>query len=232
MAMIDSPAELTVLCAPPASSAGADPALGSVIGALRGQRIHQLPTRIGPEIDVLLSGRILVIGSDADLAAVVTRLDRRELLRDVVVAYAPLTRSPFAVLWSLPSGAAAVRLATYGDPDLVPLARSQTDAVLVGETTIGPVRGLVELDGFRMLNGPAKGLVIQPDQELGLAVTVVPRRIGIVGRRPVTRTGRQLTLQTTPATLIGDGFEYPDPITTWGCSSHPTPLRLVRGIVD
>ena len=45
--------------------------------------VHQVGPRPGKEIDSLLEGRIAVIGDDADLAAVVLRMLRRDLLRSV-----------------------------------------------------------------------------------------------------------------------------------------------------
>ena len=57
----------------------------------------------------LLTGRVLVVGDDADLAAVVLRLLRKELLGAVEVAYrARPARTPVTDLWGLPAGAGAV----------------------------------------------------------------------------------------------------------------------------
>ena len=76
------------------------------------------PARPGrADIDPLLAGplrRIVVAGSDADLAAVLVRLLRRDRL-DVELAYVPADRrSAAARLWGLPHGAAAVELAHEG----------------------------------------------------------------------------------------------------------------------
>lgn len=232
MAMIDSATELTVLCARGAGSEVSEPLLTQILQELRGQQIHRVGARPGQEIDNLLTGRILVIGDDADLASVVARLDRRQLLAKVVVAYAPLKPTPFAALWSLPVGVRSVRLAQLGDPDLVPLAMDAEGGVLIGEAGIGPVRGPVYLDDSRLINGPARGLIVQPDRDHGISVTVVPRRIGMIGRRPTNRTGAQVRIETAPATLVVDGHERADPVERWEYSRHPLPLRLVRGIVD
>ena len=69
----------------------------------------------GKEIDPLLTGRVLVVGDDADLAAVALRLLRRELLDAVVVGYAPA---------SADAGHRAVVAADRGRPacDLAPRA--------------------------------------------------------------------------------------------------------------
>jgi hypothetical protein len=209
-----------------------DRVAAEVLAALDGEQVHFTGRRPGKEIDQLLSGRILVIGDDADLAAVATRLQRRELLAAVEVAYAPVSRTPVAQLWSLPVGARSVPLARRGDPDLVPLLRDDKGGVLVGEATIGPVRGSVYIDEYRVLNGPARGLIIQPDAAKGLSVTVVYRRVLMFGRRPISQQGRALEINVAPTRLIADGRERETPVDRWNYYKHTEPMRLVRGVVD
>jgi hypothetical protein len=231
----DTAVPLTVICARAEAApdpAGQQPGLGSVLAALGDEQIHWVGRRPGKEIDHLLSGRILVIGDDTDLAAVASRLQRRELLADVVVAYAPVRRTAVADLWSLPVGARAVPLARHGDPDLVPFLRDDNGGVLVGEATIGPLRGPVYIDEFRLLNGPARGLIVQPDAAKGLTVTLIHRRFGMLGRRSVTQQGRAVQIGTTPATLIADGRERDRQVERWTYYKHTEPMRLVRGVVD
>lgn len=226
----DEATPLTVLCADPAVPGSA---AARITAALSDRDVlHSVGPRPGKEIDELLGGRVLVIGTDADLAAVATRLQRRELLGSTEVAFAPLGASRVAQLWSLPTGARAVALARRGDPDLVPLVRDDAGGVLVGEATIGPVDGPVYVDEYRLLNGPARGLIVQPDTEKGLSVTVVHRRFGGVGRRPVTRSGRAVQIGTRPATLVADGLPRDRPVERWTYYTHTSPLRLIRGVVD
>lgn len=226
----DEAIPLTVLCADPAVPGSA---AARVTSALSDRDVlHSVGPRPGKEIDALLTGRLLVIGTDADLAAVATRLQRKDLLAATEVAFAPLGSSRVAQLWSLPSGARAVALAQRGDPDLVPLVRDDAGGVLVGEATIGPVNGPVYVDEYRLLNGPARGLIVQPDTEKGLSVTVVHRRFGMIGRRPVTRTGRAVQIGTRPATLIADGHTRERAVERWTYYTHTSPLRLIRGVVD
>lgn len=201
------------------------------LGAVPHQ-LHEVRRRPGKEIDSLLTGRVLVVGDDADLAAVLLRLQRRELLAAVEVAFAPMGRTPFAVQWTLPSGRAAVRLAAYGEADLVPLLRDDNGGVLAGEATIGPVNGPVYVDEQRVLNGPARGLIVVPDLEKGLAVTVVPRRLGMFGARSRTYTGRAVQIGTAPAALITDGVRRPKDVERWVFYRHTSPVRLIRGVVD
>ncbi len=235
MSRRDTAAPLTVICArddAAADPAGSEPGLASVLAALGEHRVHWVGRRPGREIDHLLSGRILVIGDDADLAAVASRLQRRELLADVVVAYAPVRLTAVAELWSLPVGARAVPLAQHGDPDLVPLLRDDNGGVLVGEATIGPLRGPVYIDEFRLLNGSARGLIVQPDPAKGLTVTLIHRRFGMLGRRSITHQGRAVQIGTTPARLIADGRERDREVERWTYYKHTEPMRLVRGVVD
>lgn len=242
---MDSPAELTVLCADPAAAAtpepGADAAdrvRSDVLARLAthgidGDRIHRVPPRPGKEIDALLAGRVLVIGDDGDLAAVATRLQRRELLGQVEVAYVPVSRTPASVLWSLPTGADAVRVALFAEVDIVPLVRDDNGGVLVGEATIGPLNGTVYVDEYRILSGAARGLVIEPDPTKGLRVTVIFKRWGLIGRRPVDHQGRAVQIGSKPAArVIADGVERDRPTERWTYYRHTEPLRLVRGVID
>ena len=104
------------------------------------------------------------------------RLLRTERLSSVVVAFASDVATTVTDLWSLPLGAAAVELAIGGDPDLVPLVRDDVGGVLVGVGAVSPIQGTVYVDESRVLSGGAAHLLVEPDTEKGLAVTIVPRR--------------------------------------------------------
>ena len=88
-----------------------------------------------------MAGRLLVLGDDADLAAVVLRLLRRELLESVEVGYAPAVATPFTRLWSLPVGPSAAAAAGSAPAGPVTLVRNDVGGVLVGVGTLGPVTG-------------------------------------------------------------------------------------------
>jgi hypothetical protein len=193
--------------------------------------VHYVGRRPGKSIDGLLTGRILIVGDDADLAAVVRRLLRRELLGSVEVAYAAANRSPVTGLWDLPPGVPAVRLATDGEVDLVPLVRDDVGGVLVGAGSLGPVNGTVYVDERRVLRGPAHRLLVTPDRDKGLAVTVTQRRFAGVGRRPRTHLGRAVQIGTVATTVVRDGVPYPRAMDRWTFYKHTEPLRLVRGLV-
>ena len=133
-------------------------------------RAVAVPARPGrADIDPLLAGplrRIVVAGTDADLAAVLVRLLRRDRL-DVELAYVPTDRrSAAARLWGLPHGAAAVELAREGVGRPAPLVRDDAGGVLVGRGeirgTAGSVHGEAYCDGVLALRGSARRLVVTP----------------------------------------------------------------------
>jgi len=193
--------------------------------------IHYVGRRPGKAIDSLLSGRLLVVGDDADLAAVVLRLLRKSLLGSVEIVYAtPRRRTPVTDLWDLPLGVHAVELAATGEVDLVPLVRDDVGGVLVGAGYLGPVNGTVYVDEHRVLRGAAQRLRVEPDREKGLAVTVNRRRFAGIGKRPRTTLGRAVQIGSTPTTVVRDGIPYDRPMDRWTFYKHTEPLRLVRGV--
>ncbi|GGM08657.1 hypothetical protein [Nakamurella endophytica] len=177
--------------------------------------------------------RVVVLGDDADLAAVVLRLLRADLLGSHQVGYVAGRRSPVTALHSLPIGAAAARLALDGEPDLVTLVRDDNGGVLVGRAELSPVDGPVYVDEHLLLRGRAPGLVVDPDQERGVEVTVLHRQVLGIGRRPRTRTGRAVQIASrVPMTVVSDGVPRSRPTDRWTLYRHTAPLRLVRGLLE
>jgi len=193
--------------------------------------VHQVGPRPGKEIDALLVGRVVVLGDDADLAAVALRLLRRESLGAVEVAYATRTATPVTRLWSLPVGQAAVTAAAVAPATAVPLVRDDVGGVLVGLGTLSPVMGTVYVDEHLVLSGPADGLEVRPDPVRGLSVTVnfPPRALGLRRGRTTTTAGRAVQTGThaRPTTVTSDGVEYRRPMDTWIFYKHTEPLLLV-----
>src|ERR1700754_216977 len=72
--------------------------------------------------------RVVVAGTDADLAAVLTRLLRTDRL-GVEVASLPARRSAATAAWGLPVGERARNLALTGTASPVPLARDDAGGV-------------------------------------------------------------------------------------------------------
>jgi hypothetical protein len=224
---------ITVLCCcEPAGARARDGAVPAMLAACADLPVHEVGPRPGKEIDELLTGQILVIGDDADLAAVVLRLLRRDRLRSVIVAYAAVRSTPVTEIWSLPAGTAAIGLARNGEVDAVPLIRDDAGGVLVGVAQLRPVQGTIYVDENRVLSGNAQSVLVEPDPSGRVAVTIAKRRfLGTVGRRPVTVVGRAVEFGLGPGTaIIRDGVPYPRPMKRWVYYRHTEPLRLIRGV--
>ncbi len=237
-----APSTLTVLCCradPGAGGAGDDdvrdqPKIAAVIdrmvAACAPDQVHFVGRRPGKAVDPLLTGRVMVIGDDADLAAVAQRLLRKDLLGSVELAHASPRRSPATDLWTLPHGEDAIALARGGEVDLVPLVRDDVGGVLIAAGYLGPLNGTVYVDEHRVLRGAAQRLRVEPDREKGLAVTVTRRRVMGVGRRPRTTLGRAVQVGTVATMVVRDGIPYPRPMDRWTFYKHTEPLRFVRGV--
>jgi hypothetical protein len=222
-------------------------------------RAVTVPARPGrADVDPLLAGpvrRIVIAGTDADLAAVLVRLLRRDRL-DVELAYLCADRRSLAArIWGLPHGSAAVDLAHDGAARAAPLVRDDAGGVLVGRGeirgTAGPVHGEAYCDGLLALRGSARRLLVTPWAHAaassgGIAepappgVAVRASRWGASpnGRlRPVppeARTGRgaavgrAVQVGCLPATVVHDGITHPRPVTRWAWYRHVTDWLLVR----
>jgi hypothetical protein len=210
-------------------------------GPLAGLATVALPARPGrTDFDPLLAEhaprRIVVAGTDADLAAVLLRLLRTERL-DIEVAYLPAGRSPATAAWGLPTGGAAAALAVRGTAEPVPLARDDGGGVLVGRGEIRDVNGECYCDETLVLRGPARHLVVAPGPH-GIAV-----RAGWGGRAPDGRMrpvpvraphgagsalGRAVQVGCEPATVVADGVPHPRPLPRRTWYRHTSDWLLVR----
>ena len=171
--------------------------------------VTRVPARPGREdlsgpLAGLYGHRLVVCGTDADLAAVLLRLLRTESL-GVPVGYVPASPSSVvARLWDMPvTPPAAARLALHGRPDRVPLVRDDAGGVLAGLGVVAPVHGVAYCDDEVVLRGQATRLTVQPDPRHGLFVQVVGR--GLLGRRVRRAEGRAVQLGCSPTGLSCDG---------------------------
>ena len=139
--------------------------------------------------------RLVVIGSDADLARVLSRLMRTESL-DVEVAQ--VRPGPHSWL--------AARRAVSGIARRVPLIRDDTGTALVGAAVWLPpqdgatIHGEAVVDDTVLFDGDAAGVRIEPTSALpGLRAAVLsgPRRRWV--------TGRAAQLGATGAAVVRDG---------------------------
>jgi hypothetical protein len=194
--------------------------------------VTPVPARPGREdLSEALAGldgrRLVVCGTDADLAAVLLRLLRTGALGAVPVGYVPVAASSaVARLWGLPTVASvAADVALCGEPTRVPLVRDDTGGVLVGLGVVRPLDGVAYCDDEVVLRGRATLLEVTPDRALGLVVRVV--RHGLFGRRVRYAAGRAVQLGCQPTGVWRDGVA--DRTTDrWTWYRHTEDWQLVR----
>ena len=151
--------------------------------------------RIGEpaDLDAAIEGvrRLVVLGSEADLAAVLSGLMRKNLL-DIEVAHV--------------SSWLSARRAVSGAARRTPLIRDDTGTALVGAALWLPpagqavIHGEAVVDDTVLFDGEVAGVRIEPSAQMpGLRATVVR------GRRRHWITGRAVQLGTTGACVVRDG---------------------------
>lgn len=174
-----------------------------VPGPLAGLPVHttDIDAAIGPY------RRLVVLGADADLAAVLTRLLRAGRL-DIEMAYAPRRRTRATRTYRLPAGRRAARRALRGSARRVPLVRDETGSVVVGRASWLPaegrlLRGEAVVDDAVLFDGDAAAVDIEPTVD-------VPGLRARVGRRRWV-AGRAVQLGSTGVTVVRDGVSAPRP---------------------
>ncbi|OBF53417.1 hypothetical protein [Mycolicibacterium monacense] len=147
-----------------------------------------------PDVDAAAAGarRLVVVGSDADLATVLTRLMRTERLGVELAA----ARGLFP------------RTALSGTARRVPLIRDDAGIAIVGSAqwrgTEGALFGEAVVDDTTLFSGEVAGVRIEPTAEIpGLRAAVLSGR-GLVQRWVA---GRAAQLGTTGARVVRDGVE-------------------------
>ncbi|MDR7302157.1 hypothetical protein [Haloactinomyces albus] len=216
--------------------------------AADGVRWIDVPATPGrADVDPVLAeatGRVVVHGTDADLASVVLRLLRKNRLQELTVGYVPVTASAASRLWEIPVGAFAFALQGQARP--APLIRDDNGGVLIATGTIAPITGQAYCDDQRILHGSALGLEVSPDPDAealpeptadpiatepapvmdGLRATVVRRRL--LRRRRATAYGRATQASFQQARVLCDGVAHPRPMRKWAWYRHTEDLLLVR----
>jgi hypothetical protein len=171
--------------------------------------------------------RLVVVGADADLATVLTRLLRTDRL-DVEVAYAPPRRTRATRIYRLPAGRRAVRRARRGSARRVTLIRDETGSVIVGRAAWLPaddrplIRGEAVVDDTALFDGDVAAVRIEPT----LAVPGLRARVRGVRRRWVP--GRAAQLGCTGVTVVRDGVAAPRPARRSTFYRHVEGWLLVR----
>lgn len=183
---------------------------------------------VDPHLD---ADRLVVAGTDADLAAVALRLLRKEKLGSVALGYVPVADSSVAALWGLSTDPArALDIALNGDVDPVPLVRDDVGGVLMGLGVLAPVRGVGYSDADNVLRGQASRIECTPDPDggLGLQIRIVNKRL--IGSKVQISRPRAFQLGCLPTTAVLDGHKHPRPVDKWTWYRHTEDLRLVRGV--
>ncbi|RMI29347.1 hypothetical protein [Nocardia stercoris] len=189
------------------------------------------PTELDELLPVLAADslpRLIVLGEDAALAAVLTHLLRTERLH-IEIGYVPIDRTYASRAYQTGTGSAAAKRALEGKPQAVPLIRDETATVLVGRASVtGPDGGKLEgeayVDELRLFTGRVGGLQVSPTLE-GSGVRAAVQR-GLRKRRWVT--GRAMQLGSPGAAVVRDGISAPHTVRRLSFYSHHEPWMLVR----
>ncbi|MGD1172108.1 peptidase M50 [Mycobacterium seoulense] len=177
--------------------------------SLSGSPLHRVAEAADVDAAIGPHRRLVVVGADADLAAVLTRLLRAGRL-DVEVAYAPRRRTRATRIYGLPAGRRAARRARCGTARRVTLVRDETGSVVVGRAGWVPpegrcLRGEAVVDDAVLFDGAARAVDIEPT----LAVPGLRARVSAGRRRWVA--GRAVQLGSTGVTVVRDGVPAPRP---------------------
>lgn len=174
--------------------------------------------------------RLIVVGVDADLALVLTRLVRADRL-DVEVGYAPRWRTSATRIYQLGGGRRAARRARFGSAQRVPLVRDETGSVIVGAASWLPaaaqwkLHGEAVVDDTALFDGDVAGVRIEPTAAVpGLRAAVLagwgrPRRWVV---------GRAVQLGSTGATVVRDSVRAARPTRRSAFYRHIEGWLLVR----
>lgn len=161
------------------------------------------PAPQAPFIDDAL--RVVVVGSDAALSAVLTHAMRADFLW-VEFGYVPVEPSPAATNWALPVGAGAFPLAVHGAVNPAPLIRSDRGLAVAGSALLedfahGEYTGEIIVDNATILFRKGEDPVSRPRASSSRARVAKPPRRGLFGARLVPMTdapGIVAAVLTTP----------------------------------
>ncbi|ORW48193.1 peptidase M50 [Mycobacterium parmense] len=177
-------------------------------GALRGWPTLQVRDVTDLDDAIGRYRRLVVVGADADLAALLTRLLRAGRL-DVEVAYAPPRPTRATRAYRLPAGRRAARRAVRGSARRVTLVRDDTGSVVVGRAAWMPpderrtVHGEAVVDDTVLFDGEVAAVLVEPT----LAPPGLRARVGGLWHRWVA--GRAAQLGCTGVTVVRDGRAAP-----------------------
>ncbi|MGK8511445.1 hypothetical protein ACRS5S_26620 [Nocardia asiatica] len=172
--------------------------------------------------------RLIVLGEDAALAAVLTHLMRTERLH-VEIGYVPVERTYGSRAYQTGTGNAAAKRAIEGRAVETPLVRDDTGKVLAGRAVItglggDKLEGEAYVDDTLLFSGIVTAMHVSPCLEPpGVRATV---RKGFRKRRWVE--GRAAQLGTPGAIVTRDGVRADRPVPRSTFYRHHEPWLLVR----
>ncbi|MFQ6393541.1 hypothetical protein ACLMAJ_08820 [Nocardia sp. KC 131] len=172
--------------------------------------------------------RLIVLGADAALAAVLTHLMRTERLH-VEIGYVPVDKTYGSRAYLTGTGNAAARRALKGKATQTPLIRDDTGTVLVGRATItgprgGKLDGEAYVDDILLFSGKVTAMHVSPTLEMpGVRASF---QKGIRKRRWVA--GRAAQLGTPGAVVTRDGIANDRVLPRSTFYRHHEPWLLVR----
>ena len=172
--------------------------------------------------------RLVVVGDDGDLAAVLTRLLRDERL-GVEIGFVSRRRSPATRVYRLRTGRRAARRARVGSARRVPLIRDDTGVAIAGSATWrgagGPLHGEAVVDDTTLFDGDVAGVRVRPlGEQPGLRAAVLTPR----GRPRRWVAGRAAQLGSTGALVERDGVVAPRRVPRSTFYRHVEGWLLVR----
>lgn len=173
--------------------------------------------------------RLIVLGEDAALAAVLTHLMKTERLH-VEIGYVPIDRTYGARAYEIGSGNSAAKRAIEGRATATPLIRDDTGKVLVGRATItGPegakLDGEAYVDDTLLFTGRVTAMHISPTLHMP-GVRAAAQR-GVLRKRRWVE-GRAAQLGTPGAVVTRDGIRTTRPVPRSTFYRHHEPWLLVR----
>lgn len=182
------------------------------------------------DTDGVAGARIIVLGDDAALAAVLTRLMRTERL-DVEVAFVPETVTTAGHIYRLGTGSRAAKVALTGTATPTPLIRDDAGKAVVGSALVNgasgtALEGEAYVDDTQLFYGVVQSLEVTPTPEMpGLKARVSGRR-GLFRRRWVR--GRALQVGAVAAELTRDGVPGDKTVKRSTFYRHEREWLLVR----
>ncbi|QCB52418.1 hypothetical protein E5720_12970 [Rhodococcus sp. PAMC28707] len=158
-------------------------------------------------VGAVLDPRVIVLGDDASLAAVLTRLMRTERLH-IELAFVPESTTQACSNYRLGSGSSAAKVAMTGTATPTPLIRDDAGKAIVGKALVeghagGDLEGEAYVDDTKLFSGTVSGVEVMPTPEMpGLKGRVIGRR-RLFARR--WTFGRAMQLGANAAQLTRDG---------------------------